>query len=821
MSISGGFRKSNHMNISLLFSASRRLCGLILALSFMTAAQAPSPRSVLGFNPTDDKTIADWRQITDYFAKLDRGSNKVTVQEIGKTTLGKPLIVAFISSAGNLKKLDKYRQISARLADPRTIRDEAEVADLVKNGKTIVSISCSIHSNEIVASQMSMNLAYSLATATDADTKEILDNTILLLIPSSNPDGIDIVAEWYRKTLGTKSEGTSPPELYHHYAGHDDNRDWFMLNLAETQAITRLFWQQWYPQFVYDIHQQGQNASRFIIPPFFDPPNPRVSPSILREVGLVGYKMAADLQAKGIAGVATNSTYDTWWHGGFRSAPYYHNSIGILSEAASANLMSPITVTVDELKRNRGARGLTSVLETATNYPEAWPGGLWRPADIAEIEMTASRGLLQMAAKFRPRYLRNFYEYGRANLIPLKDEPLAFIVTAGQPNAGNVSRFLEILMAQGIEIHQMTRELYVKMLPTQVDLHEMPLGSFLIFVNQPQKNNILSLFEKQVYPHRLTASGEAEVPYDVAGWTLPLQMGVEYEPIWQIRDQANEQTFLKRVVDIDQARAVMNLGHQGGAFAKQPNPLKTNPRIGLYKGFTGSMDEGWTRFVLDTFQIPFRSIGDREVRAGNLDVDVLILPADNENTLLKGLSADRYPAEVTVGMGDAGVESLKKFVAGGGRLICFDDSCEMVIKRFALPMKNVLSGLKRSEFYNPGSIVKLDVDTRARLARGLRDETAAYFTTSSAFDEVRVTPLGVRSPGGETAKAVTLTVVARYAAKDALLSGWMLGEKYLNGKIALAEASYGKGSVVLFGFRPQHRGQSWGTFPFIFNALER
>ncbi len=282
------------------FSASVRLGGLILLLSAAIVAQIPTPRSVLGFNPTDDKTIADWTQITDYFAKLDKASNRVSVREIGRSTLGKPLIVAFISSPGNIRNLDKLRKINRKLADPRTITNTNELEELIKDGKTIVSISCSIHSTEIVASQMSMNLAYELATANDDDTKEILDNTILLLIPSPNPDGIQIVADWYRKTLGTKSEGTSPPELYHHYAGHDDNRDWFMLNLKETQAITKLFWQEWFPQIVYDVHQQGQNASRFIIPPFFDPVNPRVAPLILREVGLIGYKMAADLQAKDI-----------------------------------------------------------------------------------------------------------------------------------------------------------------------------------------------------------------------------------------------------------------------------------------------------------------------------------------------------------------------------------------------------------------------------------------------------------------------------------------------------------------------------------------
>lgn len=805
------------MKISFASSRFLRVSGLILLFSLTIVAQVPSPRSVLGFEPTDDKTIADWWQIVDYFGKLGAASPKVEVREIGKTTNGAPLIVAFISSPQNIRNLEKYRQISAKLADPRTIKDETELAGLIRDGKTIVSISCSIHSTEIVASQMSMNLAYQLATATDAETKEILDNTILLLIPSSNPDGVKIVADWYRKTLGTKSEGTAPPELYHHYAGHDNNRDWFMLNLVETQAINRLFWQQWFPQFVYDVHQQGQNASRFIIPPFYDPPNPRVAPSILREVGLIGYKMAADLQAKGVAGVATNSTYDTWWHGGFRSAPYYHNSIGILSEAASASLMSPVTIKREDLARNRNTRGLPNLLETATNYPDTWEGGLWRPADIANIEMIASRSLLQMAAKFRPRYLRNFYDYGKANLAKKDDEPLAFIVAAGQPNAEAVARFIEILTEQGIEVHEMTRELWVKMTP-KADFHEMPLGGYLIFVNQPQKNNILSLFEKQVYPNRLLPNGEAEVPYDVAGWTLPLQMGVEYDPAWEIRDLEKDKPSLKRITFINQVRSALGLNQTGTPFKGAKYPLKSVPKVALYRGSTSSMDEGWTRLLLDTFSIVYRRLPDSDVRAGNfvcertvvpgqaINCDAVILPADNEATIVRGLSADRYPAEFAGGIGEEGLENLKKYVNEGGKLICFDDSCDMVIRAFGLPIKNVLSGLKRSEFYNPGSIVKLDVDNQHRLGKGLRDEVAAYFSNSSAY---------------EVAADAPVTVVARYATKNALLSGWMLGEKYLNDKAALVEVTVGKGKIVLFAFRPQHRGQSWATFPFIFNALEK
>jgi len=779
---------------------------LFLFVAAVTAQGVPSPKSVLRFEPTSDKTIADWKQITGYFGKLDAASNKVEVREIGKTTLGKPVIVAFISAQENIKNLEKYRQISQKLANPSMVKDDAELAQLVEKGKSIVSISCSIHSTEIVASQMSMNLAYELATATDDDTKEILKNTILLLIPSSNPDGIDIVANWYRKNVGTKFEGAAPPELYHHYAGHDNNRDWFMLNLPETRAITKLFWQEWFPQIVYDVHQMGQNGARFVIPPFFDPPNPRISPLILREVGLAGYKMAADLQAKNIAGVATNTTFDTWWHGGFRSAPYFHNSIGILSEAASANLMSPVEITKEEMKKAPKARGLETPLEISTAFPDTWGGGTWGPRNIAEIEMTASRALLQMAAKFRPRYLRNFYDLGKANLEPRKDEPQAFIVLGGQARAEVVARFLEILMWQGIEVHQMTSELYVRHDLNIPEYHEAPLGSFLVFVNQPQKNNILSLFEKQVYPHRVNSNGEAEVPYDVAGWTLPMQMGVEAMDAWMIRDLDKFRGTLKRVENIDQARKIMNLDASGGSFAKLTNPLKTTQKIGLYKGFTAPMDEGWTRFVLDTYQIPFQSITDADMRENRLNVDAIILPSQSERQIVEGVNRNNYPAEYLGGIGQQGVDNLKKFVENGGKLICFDASCELLIKQFGLPVKNVLAGLKRNEFYNPGSIVKLDVDTNAPLARDMIQEVPAYFISSSAF---------------EIGDANKVRSVAKYAEKDALLSGWMLGEKYLNGKTALAEMDYGKGKLVLFAFRSQHRGQTFGTFPFIFNALEK
>lgn len=791
-----------------------------------SATTIPSPKSVLGFTPGDDRTVADWSQITDYFARLDRASDRVSVQTLGQSTLKRPLIVALISARENILALPKYKEIQQQLADPRKVTQDAQRDKLIADGKVVVTISCSIHSTEIVASQMSMQLAYELATAQDPETQAILQNTILLLIPSPNPDGIDIVANWYRKTLGTPSEGKEPPELYHYYAGHDDNRDWFMLNLRETQLVTRLLWHDWFPQIVYDVHQQGPNGSRFFIPPFYDPPNPNISPLLLRQVGLMGHKIAADLQAAGFKGVLTNALYDTWWHGGFRTAPYFHNSIGILSEAASARLMTPNTVTAEQLSRAT-TRGMRNATEPMTNFPDPWRAGAWRPRDIMNMEMIAARSILSMASKFRADYLRNFYELGRKNIqIPMnKGEAIAYMVPAGQARDEAVAKMIGALVDQGVEVFRLDRELHVvfdhqtlqrtnpvserlgtyKIAGQLTEMHEVPLGSYIIFLNQPQRSNVEVLFEPQIYPNRLTAQGEAERPYDVAGWTLPLQMGIEAHAVVAIRETATEQRLTK-VTDGKQVRADLALPLQNGDESPIRNPVKQPVRVGIYKGWMSNMDEGWTRFVFDTFNVPYSSVRDADMRQGALNAkfDALILPSQQSNQILNGNAAGTLPAEYTGGMTEAGAKNLKEFVTNGGMLICFDDSCDLAIKQFNLPLRNVLEGVKSSEFYCPGSIVSLELDNRNPIAAALSATLPAYFINSSAY--VAAADANVR-------------VIARYAKENVLLSGWLLGEDKLRGQIALAEAGVGKGRVVLFGFRPQHRGQSWGTLPLIWNTL--
>jgi hypothetical protein len=788
-----------------------------------TVAAIPSPKSVFGFNPGDDRTIVDWKQITDYFARLAKASDRVQVVNIGTSTLGRPMIAAFISAPENIRNLDKYKAIQAKLADPRKVTSDAERDQLIRDGKTVVAISCSIHSTEIVASQMSSQLAYNLASANDPDTLAILQNTILVLIPSPNPDGVDIVANNYRKTFGTNAEGSGPSELYHYYAGHDDNRDWFMLDLKETKNITRLFWKEWFPQIVYDIHQQGSNGSRFFVPPFYDPPNPHIDALLLRQVGLIGHKMAADVTAAGFRGILTNALYDTWWHGGFRTAPYFHNSVGILTEAASARIMSPSNVTRDQLTRSN-TRGMGSAMVATTNFPNPWPGGEWHPHDIMQMELIACHSVLSLASNYRADYLRNFYELGKAGLAaPTSAEPIAYLIPAGQGRDENVAKMIGTLVEQGVEVYRLDHELHgmtgsqsilpatqgsksqqigIASPPTQRNA-EIPAGSYIVFINQPYKQNVLALFEPQIYPDRTTATGEAERPYDVAGWTLPMSMGVDAPAVISIGEPASQRklTLIKSENDVRKDLALPLWTSDKSPIA---NPIKTGIRVAIYQNSrTGNMDEGWTRYVFDTFNVPYKSLNENSINDADPrpNFDVVVLPSEQSR-----FAPDSEPtadADNTRGISDKGYANLAKFVDAGGTLICFDGSCGGVIRQMKLPLRNVLAGVRSSDFYCPGSILRINVDTANPIARTMSKDTDAYFINSSAFE----------------ATDNKVQVLARYAKENVLRSGWLRGEDKLKDKIALAEMAMGKGRIVLFAFRPQHRGQTWGTFPFIWNAI--
>ena len=389
-------------------------------------SSVPAPESVIGHKVGADYKLARWEKIVEYFETLDRSSDRVQVREIGTSTENAPYILVAISSASTIRQLNKYRMLQSKLADPRKIADDADRAKLLREAKTTIIITCGLHSSEVAGSQMAMELAYWLASSDDPRTREILDNCIILLVPSANPDGNNKIVDWYEKYLGTPYEGGRMPWLYQKYAGHDNNRDWFMLNLKETRTLTRIMYHEWYPSISWDVHQMGSRGARLFVPPFYDPVNPNVDPLIHQSLLLVGGHMATELQEAGRTGVVYRAIYDNWWQGGNRTTPYRHNVIGILTEAASAKIATPIFQTHRDLRG--GGRGFPSH-DASVTFPEPWPGGWWRLRDIVDYELDAARGLFTLAARYRDRFVRNHLALSEKSLrLGREQPPFAWLV---------------------------------------------------------------------------------------------------------------------------------------------------------------------------------------------------------------------------------------------------------------------------------------------------------------------------------------------------------------------------------------------------------
>lgn len=763
------------------------LSSVLILPSALASTPIPSPASVLGFEPTTSRTIADWKQISEYFEKLDKASDRVALQKLGKTAEGRELFCAVISDAKNIKSLDRIAEYQRKLADPRKMGDDRKRDEALREGKAVVAIACSLHSNEIVASQMAIKLAYELASSNAPETKKILENVVVLLFPSPNPDGVDAMAEWYRKTFGTKAEGTVPPRLYHRYAGHDNNRDWYMLTQPETQNIVRYWYREWFPQVVYDIHQQGAFGARFTLPPFYDPPNPNIAPIVLRRVASIGEQMAGDVTAAGFKGVVTRSLYDTWWHGGLRSSAYYHNAVGLLSEAASARLMTPVEIKREQLRQS--ARGLPDPLETSTTHPEAWTGGKWTPEDIARLELTACRSMLTYAANYRRDLLEMQFRLGSEAIEKGRTEaPYGYVISAEQADPAAAARLVNLLWAQGVEVWKAKS-------PVTLDGTAYPAGSFIVPTAQPFRANVKALFEIQTYPDRSGADGKAEPPYDITGWTLPLTMGVA----------ANE---VKTPLGTLDAAPVAGLIAEAAEWTSQPAPLASAEnaaaRIGVYYSYATPEDAGWTMWLLDKTKTPYRVVRDGDLRAGNLreKLDVIVLPEQSVGGLVDGLSGGSYPEPFAGGIGAKGIEELKNYVSAGGKLVCLGRSSDFALEKLGLPARNILKGRGTAEFYCPGAVLALQ--TEAGATGGNAGSVCGVFSNGAAF---------------ATDQPETMKVLARYAEGNPLRSGWLRGAPIIAGQPAMVEIGLGSGKVVLFGFRPQFRGQSHATFRIFLNQL--
>jgi hypothetical protein len=777
---------------------------LVAAATFAAYAAAqsvPSPESVLGYKPGADFHLTTYDESLAYFQKLDAASDHMKLVNVGKTSQGRDWYVALISAPQNLAQIDKYKDIARRLALVKGL-DDAQARQLAREGKAIVHIDGGLHSTEVAGQEHTMRLAYNLVSKpSEPENARILNEVIFVLWFSLNPDGQNMVANWYRHNLGTPFEVAPLPMLYQEYIGHDNNRDGYMNNVAESRVINKAM-QEFWPQVMYNHHQSAPFPSRIWIPPFAEPVSMQVHPLIWRWVNVFGTSMASYLDQHEMPGAMHRGRYDDWYPGFIDHVNSFRNTVSFLTETALYRYATPRYYTIDEFPKEK------QELRTEVFYASPWKGGWWRLGDAVNYMTAASMSVLTTAAKNREELLFNRYQAGRDTIARYtKEPPFAYVIPNEQRDLPTAAILIEKLMLAGLEVNEVTDSL-------KLNGMEYKPGSWVVAMDQPFARLAHELFDVQKYPEL------PDAPYDVTGWTLPMQMGVETNAVNVPLDPAMR-ARIKRLTAPPQVNppvtrnqnASFKVINEALATGSKPD-TKLGPfpakaaRIGLYRPWAASIDEGWTRWVLDQHKFPYASVYNEDIRAGHLKdrFDVMVIADMSPRAILEGFQPGTIEGRYAGGIGDAGADALRDFVNAGGTLVTMNNSSQFAIERFNLPVTNVLSGLKATEFNCPGALLRVEVsDPSHPLLAGLPKEVDVMFERGPAF---------------ETKAAFKGKVLASYPKEtNPLRSGYLLHPEKIQGKAAFVDVQMGSGHVVLIGFRSQWRGQPHGTFKFLFNSL--
>jgi hypothetical protein len=896
----------------------------------LAASRIPAPESVFGFKPGTDYKLATYDQSIAYLRKLAESSKYVKVMEAGKTTQGRSMYFVLVSDPKNLAKIDRYREIAQRLAHPQGLSDD-EARKLAREGRAFVHVDGGCHATEVAGAQMIPQLAYDLVSRTDdPQIKELIDNDVAILWPTMNPDGQQMVAEWNAKNAGTPYENSGLPRLYQEYVGHDNNRDAYMMNMIESRVMEQ-FWRQWEPHIIYVFHQTAPFPTRIWLPPFSEPVGFEAPYLISREVNMIGMAIAKGLDEHGQTGATHMGTsFDAWYPGYVDYAPVFKNIPAFWTETAG-NMAVPREYTINDFPQN-----LRDLREQSL-YSSPWPPGWWRLADAMAYDETAALSTLEFAAKYRESLLYNRYQAGRDQIARgRKTPPYAYVVPQDQRDPIAAVEMLRRVAFAGVRVSQLSA-------PATLDGVSYPAGTWVVPTDQEFAAMARELLDVQKYPDlRQYPGGPPLRPYDAAGWTLPLQMGVK---IARVMSPMNEdvRTNLKLLgplpdtkvkpspyngsdrndaapfdsvpgvgfdsspsaapivppagrltgsgpaLAVDPAqnnayRAINRAWKQGGSVqflpatgndasrfliaglseSAQSDLVKTlalvaertaatgtplrRPRVGLFQPWSGSMDEGWTRWVLEQYGFPLVVLHPEDFRSPLADkVDVVILADDARIPVASGAGGAGAPGGAgraggaagagrgagappgmpsqAAGAGQAGgrggaaravrpeyayaltaddLQAFESFVRNGGTVVCFNNAWRFVVQQFKLPVKNAAEGLRPEEFFLRGSIVEVTTTPAHRVMAGMPEKAAVFVDGSPIF---------------ETLDGFKGTVLAKYQESGSpLLSGYLIGEKYLQGKAAALDVEMDKGHVVLLGFRPQWRGQPFGTFRVVFNA---
>jgi hypothetical protein len=867
-----------------------------LLLPPLARAQVPSPVEFLGHEVGADYALCNYTDLVRYWQAIAAKSDRVRLVDIGASSYGQRMQMLIISSPANLARLERLREISVALAHPRN-DDKKAMAELAAEGRAIVWIDAGLHATEAIAGQNILELVWQMASRNDDEVRRILDEVVLLACPV-NPDGLELIANAYRAT-----RSMSIPVLYQRYIGHDNNRDFYTCNQLEAQNVNRIFYREWCPQIVYNHHQTAPAGTIIFTPPFRDPNNYLVDPMVIRGIEIVAAHMNQRFAAEGKPGVIsrTGAPYSGWWNGGLRSTNYFHNIIGILTESFGRPEPTPIHQTLDR----RLPYG---------DYPDPVSSQTWHARQTIEYLQTANFAILDYAARYRQQLLRDVWtmatraiERGRRDnwtptpvLVeaaqrrddpdsvfrdPYLRDPRVYVLRSDQPDWSAAQRFVRALQRCGVDVHRANA-------PFAINGATMPAGSFVVKCDQPYRAHVLDQFEPQWHPNDVV-DGKPVAPYDAAGWTLAMQMDVQFERSFDAVDGTFE--LLRAFPGFAPAQAPNARARGTSAWALDPRDshvailvnrllakgcrvewsaasrvyqVEATPpasevltvaaadlgvrvrevpaaagtpvrpvRLGLFDTFGGHMPTGWDQWLLLDFGFPVQQVWGDRVEAGDLekDFDVLVFhtglpgPRDLERAarareeqdldkLAKALPPfedwSNLAARATRLTAEKALPALRTFVEKGGTLIAMGGEVEKVIRHFQLPVKvgtyvTTDDGERRTlreEFYVPGSLLAIEVDTNHPIARGASAELAAMVDGGSAILEV-------------TDKQAPIDVVARYRGADTLVSGWAIGQHYLVGKAAVLCAHVGKGRIVLFGADVTYRGQPLGTFKLLFEAI--
>ena len=725
------------------------IASLVLALS-VCALAAPAavqtPAQFFGFKIGADGELARYPKVVEYLQYLAQNTDRVKFQELGKTTLGNPYVLAIISSSANLAKLDRLVEINRRLADPRGL-PEAEAMKLAREGRPFYFLYATIHSTELGNGQAIIELAHDLATSNEPRFTEVLDNSVLLLVPSQNPDGQILVIDHWYKTKGTQYN-RNYPDLYHVYTGHDDNRDWFMFTQIETRLNVEKVQNVYRPQVTHDMHQMGSTGARIFVPPFSDPYDPNIHPILAQAQANLGLAMASALVSESKGGVAFEDRYDMWTPA--RQYMVYHGQPRILTEIASVNLADPFYNPAGKDKP-------LGPQESRWNFPLPYSRGEWHLRDIVNYSYTVALAGLTHVSKYRTTWLENFYKVQR-DWVNRKEAPYAFVLPAEQPDPYETYELLQIMDIGDVEIHQARA-------PFQAGGKNYAAGSWVIKIAQPFGAFAKTMLEKQVYPDlRYFPGGPPIPPYDVTGQTLGMLMGVQVDQVespfeadlellsaikpvtaapvpkakvaYLIGPESNAgfiavARLQKAGLPVLRAAAAftaagksyapgtwiipagggsalvmeavsretgLTVGGTDEAVNVDGFQIKSPTRIGLWRA-ANNMPGGWLKWLFEQYGFNHQTVSSLDFN-GDLSAkyDVIVLPTEtSKRSIVQGLDSKRNDESWrwAFGVGEKGWQQLQQWVHDGGTIVVIGSAVETVKELCDLPIGAVLPEVRR------------------------------------------------------------------------------------------------------------------------------